>query len=289
MEFKNSVPMLINSRFGQIKRDKESTEASIKALGNLISSKSAYSTHGTYGYSVIDSIAVVSCAGPMMKGMARYGYADQSELTAIMNSLKVDNSVKGILTVFDTPGGSVAGTADYSDAIAEVGKPHVGYAQDLICSAGYWAGAQCDKLFCNRSAIVGSIGVISWITDATEYMEKIGIKDIALTTGEFKAAGDPSQEATPEIIAYMKGIIDDLYTHFVDAVNKGRSISKANIKGLEAAVFVGEKAQEKGLVDGICSLTDAFEVVSKMANRTPQKSSKKASLELEIEMEMNRA
>ncbi len=288
MEIKTGAPMLINPRYNFIKRTKEDCVAQIRSLGLRVSASSQFNSYGNSGYAVVNGIAVVPCSGPMYKGAGSWGYADQSELSAIMNSLTADSSIKGVLKIFDTPGGSVAGTSDYGDSIAacDAVKPCVGYAEDMCCSAGYWAGAQCRKLFCNQSAFVGSIGVISWLTDASKYYEEMGIKEIPITTGKFKTAGDPSQPATPEIVDYMQSSIDDLYSHFVDAVNKGRGISKANIKAMEAAVFVGEKAVSNGLVDGVCSLDDCFNLVSKMASKGGISKTKSELALIDIELAM---
>lgn len=287
MENKSGAMMMINPRHSYLKRDKEEAISHIKALGNRIKCESSFRSHGNSGYLTANGIAIVPCSGPMMKGGGYRGYADQSELASIMQSLASDSSIKGCLKIFDTPGGSVAGTADYGDSIAAftASKPCIGYAQDMCCSAGMWAASQCSKLFSNSSAMIGSIGVISWLTDATKMYEEAGIKDIPIMTGKYKAAGDPSQPATPEIVDYMQSTIDDLYDQFLSAVNKGRGIPKANIKSMEAAVFVGEKAVKNGLIDGICSIDDAYNMVSKMANRST-KNARAMMEELDIDLQL---
>ena len=200
-----------------------------------------------------------------MKG---YGYPDQSELRALMDSLVDDSSVKGVLNVFASPGGSVAGTADYGDAVAALSasKPCYAYCEDMCASAAYWAASLCSKIFANSTALVGSIGVISWLTDATKMYEEMGIKDIPITTGKFKVAGDPSQAATPEIIDYMQSTIDAIFGEFVGQVAKGRGLSAKKIKEMEAKVFMGQEAVEQGLVDKICSIDEAFNSVLRATN-----------------------
>lgn len=274
----DSIHMLIYPNFIQRKRDKGARNDALSICGHflnripIVDKPKCYNgdDDGDYSsrspYFVRNGIAVVPVFGAMMKG---WGYPDQSALAGLMQALKDDSSVRGVLKVFDTPGGSVAGTSDYGDSIAELAsvKPVVGYAQDMCASAGMWAASQCHKLFANSTALVGSIGVISMLTDASKMYEDNGVKKIPLVTGKFKAAGEPSQPATKETVDYMQGVIDDLYEPFVSAVNKGRGISKASIKGMEAAVFVGQKAVDNGLVDKICTMDEAFSVCERMANK----------------------
>ncbi len=288
METNDGAAMLLYPNFIPRKRDKETAKETCWNLFSRLMSDSPMADYGEESYSnrspyfVRNGIAIVPVFGAMMKG---YGYPDQSALTSLMQSLKDDASIRGVLKVFDTPGGSVAGTSDYGDSVSELSaaKPCVGYAQDMCCSAGMWIASSCNKLFANQTAIVGSIGVISWLTDASKMFEENGIKRIPLKTGAFKAAGDPSQPATPEIVDYMQGVVDDMYEPFVSAVNKGRGISKGAIKDMNAAVFVGPKAVEKGLVDKICSLDEAYNCVLKMSAKSGK--SNKATLAL-LDLEM---
>ncbi len=115
--------------------------------------------------------------------------------------------------------------------------------------------------------------------------EEMGIKEIPIMTGKFKAAGDPATEATPEIVDYMQGKIDAIFDQFVGAVNKGRGIAKGAIKEMNAAVYVGQDAQKMGLVDGICSLEDCFYSVSKVASRTANKAKALSEL-IDIELSL---
>lgn len=287
MGTKSGAPMLIYPNYLAQKRDKDSLACKLESLAGKFNHSSDYGDSGGYSmgqrYFMLNGIAIVPVMGPLMKG---WGYPDQSELRGLMQSLKADQSVKGVLHVFDSPGGSVAGTADYGDSISELSavKPSFAYCEDLCASAAYWAASCCSKIFANSTALVGSIGVISWLTDASKMYEDQGIKDIPIVTGKFKAAGDPSQPATPEVIDYMQGTIDDIFGEFLTTVSKGRGISQAKIKEMEARVFMGQKAVDCGLVDKICSLDEAFVSVSKMANKSNGKMKSMLAL-AELEME----
>ncbi len=278
MENKTGAAMLIYPNYLAQKRDKETFVSKFKSLLRGIGAYSDWDEYnGNPGYVVANGVAIVPVMGAMMKG---WGYPDQSELRGLMQNLKSDVSVKGVLNVFDTPGGSVAGTADYGSSVADLAaaKPCFAYCEDMCASAGYWAASNCGKIFANSTALVGSIGVISWLTDASKMYEENGIKDIPITTGKFKAAGDPSQPATQEVIDYMQETIDAIYGEFLNVVSTGRGISKTKIKEMEAKVFMGQEAVNQGLVDKICSLDEAFNSVVRATAKTGK--SNKAMLAL---------
>lgn len=274
----NDAPMLMYPKFLQAKERVFSNER-MNAIASTIGAYSGGGMQNRGGYFTINNIAVVPVMGPLMKG---WGYPDQSELRSLMRALKDDSSIHGVMKVFDSPGGSVAGTSDYADDLGALSasKPCVAYCEDMCASAAYWAASQCSKVYANSTALVGSIGVISFLTDASEYYKSIGVKEIPLVTGKFKAAGDPSQPATPEIVEYMQDKIDSIYDCFVSAVNKGRGISGAKIRAMEAAVFVGQAAVEQGLVDEICTMDKAFAALTRMVNKQSKGSNAKATLSL---------
>jgi len=276
---KNSAPMLIHPHYLAHKRGRDAMKATLETISARAPRHMQEAVYGD-GYMRMGGVAIMPVFGAMMKGG---GYPDQSEMRGAMKALKADVDVKCVLKIFDSPGGSVAGTADYAEAISSLGKPTIAYCEDMCASAAYWGASCCDKIYANSTAFVGSIGVISWLTDATKYYEDAGIKEIPITTGKFKAAGDPSQPATEETIEYMQSKIDAIYEQFVSTVAKRRGISKAKIKEMNAAVFVGEDAVSNGLVDGICSLDDCFDMAAKIANRWNPSKTKAMIESLEIE------
>ena len=271
--------MLIHPHYLAHKRGKDALKATFETISARVSREHRDAVYGE-GYIRMGGVAIMPIFGAMMKGG---GYPDQSELRSVMKALREDTDVRAVLKIFDSPGGSVSGTADYAGEIASLGKPTIAYCEDMCASAAYWAASCCDAIYANSTAFVGSIGVISWLTDATEYYKAAGIKEIPITTGKYKAAGDPSQPATEEIIDYMQSKIDAVYDQFVATVAKGRRISQAKIKEMNAAVYVGEDAVKAGLVDEVLSLDEAFNRAVKLANKgNPAKTRAMAeSLDLE--------
>lgn len=228
------------------------------------------------GYQIVgDKIALIPVIGPMFKGYGSWGYADQTEIRAAVRAAAQDPNVSGIMLLIDSPGGSVAGTPDLADEIkaADKVKPVYAYIEDLGCSAAYWVAASARQIFCNNTAFVGSIGVITALVDASKMYEQAGIKVHPIVTGKFKAVGDESQPVTVEALAYIQERIDGIFALFAAGVAKGRGMNVEKVKALEAGVFLAEHAVEKKLVDQVASFEKAFSALAKEAKSSGSTSS----------------
>jgi signal peptide peptidase SppA len=236
------------------------------------------------GYPVTSNgLAVIQMCGPMFKGYGAYGYADQAVLCNTVMMAANDPSVNGIMLLMDTPGGSVAGTADLGDMVKMAGtlKPVHAYIDDLCASAGMWIASQASAITAGRTAIIGSIGVITTLTDATKYFEAAGIKIVNVTTGDKKDIGDPARKMEDGDIDYVQSRIDTIYDHFVDAIAKARGIRGETVRKMQAALYVGQEAVDAKLVDKIGTFAGAMKDLGKVANTGSKNSLARAMLMLE--------
>lgn len=225
------------------------------------------------GYTTLQGgIAVVPVIGPIFKGAGAYGYTDQTELRMHIRNATHDPNVSAIMLYIFSPGGSVAGTQDLADEIraASKVKPTAAYAEDLMASAAMWIGAACDEIYCNASALIGSIGVVTAIGDYTKMLENAGVKITVITTGKMKAAGSPFVQTTDEHVKYIQALIESTMDAFVADVSKGRGMRGETVRKMEAAVFPAKEAVENKLVDGIATFDQAY---MKLQKRTGKKSS----------------
>lgn len=278
-----TIPMMIEPKLIQDRAALAEGKTPTRTL-NIDAATITMNVNGP-AYFLSGSIAIIGIFGPMFKGFASWGYADQAEIRASVRAAANDPAVTGIMLFIDSPGGSVSGTQDLADEIksADKVKPVYAYIEDCGCSAAYWTAASARAVYANDSAIVGSIGVITEIVDASKYYEAMGIRIIPIITGNKKNVGDPSQPATDDGIAYMQGLIDTLFEKFAGAVSKSRGISVEKIKKMEAAVFVGSQAVENKLLDGVMSFDKAFAALAKEAKKSDASANRKAKALLAIE------
>ena len=122
---------------------------------------------------------------------------------------------------------------------------------DVAASGGYFVAASADKIFANRSSIVGSIGVRMDGFGFVGAMEKYGIERRSITAGENKSILDPFLPVRPEQVAHAEIMLEQVHQHFIEVVRTGRGDKLANDPDLFSGLFwSGEEAQRLGLIDG---------------------------------------
>ena len=113
----------------------------------------------------------------------------------------------------------------------------------------------------NPSSLTGSIGVVARNFGFVEAMKKIGVERRTQTAGERKDQLDPFAPETTADREKLASILTGMHQHFISVVKEGRG---AKLKGSDAELFSGDfwlgtRAVELGLVDGLGSLADVME------------------------------
>lgn len=226
------------------------------------------------GYSyTTDGVGVLEIFGPMAKrasGIAR-ACTDMTGTAKAIESFQAlvrDPEVKAIILHIDSPGGAVDGTMDLAKAIfsARGAKPIVAFADGLMASAAYWVGSAADSIrIANGTTRVGSIGVVATHVDVSGAEAKEGIKTTEITAGKFKRVLSAYQPLSQDGRATLQELVDDIYTLFVQDVSTFRNVPVEQVleRMAEGRVFMGAKALEVGLADGVSSLTDLIAELSK--------------------------
>jgi signal peptide peptidase SppA len=236
---------------------------------------------------VVDGVAVVNLSGVMMKTVSSLSSGTSTvNARRQIRSAIADPNVKAILMRIDSPGGTVAGTSDLADEITAAiaaGKPCYAYVEDLCASAAYWVASQCEKVFANTTAGVGSIGTYMTVYDAAPAAAQQGVKVHVVRAGAFKGVGTPGTEITPEQLGEMQRHVNALNDQFVAAVAKGRKFSAETAVSLaDGRMHVGKNALSLGLIDGVQSFEAtlsqlrAFAPASPISNPSPQRKGPKS-------------
>lgn len=202
------------------------------------------------------SIASVQILGVMMKSQMSLGGTSTVAIRRAVRQAADDPNVSGILLEIDSPGGTVAGTADLAEDVKAATRRKPVYVQvhDLCCSAAYWVASQADKIYVNQAtAEVGSIGTAWGFEDSSGAAEKTGVKEVMFTSGHLKRYGG-GLGFTAEQSAHAQALVNDLQVEFTASVRRGRGLSDTRLeKVLTGAVFTANQAQQLGLIDGIQS------------------------------------
>ena len=235
---------------------------------------------------IAGGVATVRLRGPMERRASFFGTVfGLASTDAVRESIRRAGDaeeVRSILLEIDSPGGSVDGLAELGDTIRSVRakKQVIAQVDGTAASAAYYVAAQADKIFAGRTDLVGSIGTVLTLVDASKMFEEAGVRVIPITSGGLKAAGEFGTEVTPEQIAYLQGIVDFYFRDFVTAVAAGRKISVPEARALGTGeVFPAPEAVLNGLIDGLQS-TD--ETRAKLAAGRLRRNARTARAELDL-------
>lgn len=204
-------------------------------------------------------IATVFATGTLTKaGTSIDSSSSLAQFRRDVRQVAADPTVDGILLIIDSPGGTVAGTADAAAAVADAtaSKPVFAYVEDLAASAAYWIASQADSITANHAtAMVGSIGTYLVVYDSSQAAKNAGIKAHLFTTGPLKGAGAPGTPITPEQAAHFQQLVEQTNQQFLLAIAKGRQLDAGYVDTLATgATWLAAEALDNGLIDQIAGL-----------------------------------
>lgn len=165
--------------------------------------------------------------------------------------------LEAVFLSINSPGGSAVQSELIADFIgqksAETKVPVISFVEDVAASGGYWLATAAPTIYASKSSIVGSIGVISQSFGLHKAIEKLGIERRTMTAGESKAFSDPFKPLEEKDTIIIKSILEALHENFKNQVKKARQdkLKVADDKIFSGEVWVGEKAVEIGLIDGV--------------------------------------
>ena len=175
-------------------------------------------------------------------------------ITALQRAF-ADHHTAGVILRINSPGGSPVQASYISDEIVRLRNqypdiPLYAVITDICTSGGYYIAAAADRIFANRSSIVGSIGVLMNGFGFVKAMEKLGIERRLITAGEHKGLLDPFSPVDPQQLAHLRSVLKEIHQQFIDAVKKGRGDQiKESAALFSGLVWTGEQSIELGLVD----------------------------------------
>ncbi len=213
--------------------------------------------------SVEDGVGVVAMSGPMIRkpdllSQILFNATDTEEITAAVREAANRPDIEAVFLDIDSPGGTVTGTPELAQAVADAGKqkPVYAFSSGLMCSAAYWVASQAQAVYVTPSARVGSIGVIQPIIDDSEAFKNAGLKMEVFAAGKFKGIGMPGVSLTDPQRECIQSNIEETAADFHSAVlARGRKIPAEAMEGQD---FSGKQAQRMNLAGVVRDRADAL-------------------------------
>jgi len=193
---------------------------------------------------------------------------DGRDIIEQLERQKDDASVKAVVLRVNSPGGAVGPTQEIYDEIFRVrkaGKPVVASLGAIAASGGYYIACAADTVLASPGTLTGSIGVIMTFPNAEELLKKVGLSFQVVKSGPNKDIGSLYREMTPEEKRVLQNVIDDVYDQFVEAVMRGRGLSREEVAAFaDGTVFSGRQARDLGLVDQLGGLAEAVDLAGQL-------------------------
>jgi len=202
--------------------------------------------------SLEDGVGVVAMNGPMIRkpdlfSQILFNATDSEEICTAVREAGDRPDIEAVFLDIDSPGGTVTGTPELAQAVADVNrkKPVYAFSSGLMCSAAYWVASQAQAIYVTPSARVGSIGVIQPVVDDSEALKNEGIKVEVFAAGKFKSIGTPGVSLTDAQREFIQSNIEETAGDFYAAVlARGRKIPTDAMEGQD---FSGKQAQRMNL------------------------------------------
>jgi len=187
-----------------------------------------------------------------------------------------------------TPGGSVFGVTDASDALTKIGaiKNLYVYSSKNVASGGYWLAANAGTLIGSPESEWGSIGVIVSHFSYEKQLEEEGVAVTIIKSAELKATGGPYKDLTDKEVSHIQAQVDQYNDLFQEHVRSKRpGVRLASMKG---ETYIGSEALRMGLVDAVMSYDQTIDYIKskrKVSTQTGGYRMKMTAEELKVALE----
>lgn len=235
-----------------------------------------------------NGVAVIDISGPIVRYADLFSEISGGTATAHLaldfQTAIEDSSVRAIVLNIDSPGGEATGIHELGEMIyaARGKKPVAAYAEGYAASAAYWLASAADEIVTDKTAMLGSIGVVFAVPDPT----KRTAKDIEIVSSQSpKKRLDPTTEAGR---SELQRWADELGDVFVSSVARNRAVSEEVVLSEfgQGGIRIGADAVAHRMADRLGSLESLISelgrprvaaVQNKPTNRGASMSEKKAA------------
>lgn len=212
-----------------------------------LEAKAGIPLQGTHGASMRGSVAVVPVIGPIFRYTnlfsQLFGMPALDKLAMDFSAAVANPSVSAIVLNIDSPGGQVAGTAEFAAMVRGSNKPVIAYVGGMGASAAYWIASAAREIVASRTAMVGGIGVVLGV-DARKDPSRV---EIVSSQSPNKRPDVTTEQGRNQI----QTMIDAMAQVFIDdvAAYRGVSASAVQSKFGKGDILLGAEAVKAGMVN----------------------------------------
>lgn len=216
---------------------------------------------GRSGLTQMRDVAVIRLEGVLTRQLNflsfLFGGTSTEQVERDFQAAMTSPEIGAVLLLFDSPGGTVDGSAQLADTIfAWRGKkPIVALADGMAASAAAWIAAAADKFFLRGpTAITGSIGITATHVDLSQHDQAAGVRYTEIASTPRKGLGSPQAPLTDEGRDQITQQVEFLHAEFVRTLARFRGVTISQAMGWATGdIFFAERAVEVGLADGLAT------------------------------------
>ncbi len=181
--------------------------------------------------------------------------SDNQLLSKKFREINNNEDIKAVILIIDSPGGtSFGGEFIYRNLrkISDNGKPTVAIIRTLGTSAAYLVALGSDRIFALETSLIGSIGAIMISANASELLDKVGIKTEVYRSGKNKSIPSFVEKTPEKSKELIQESINKVRDYFISTLKKRRNLSQSEIEFIsDGKVFSGKEALKINLIDEI--------------------------------------
>lgn len=216
---------------------------------------------GGSGFGLGGRIAVLTIDGVI---------ADDRDLLDQIRDFRNDASVRGFVIAINSPGGAVGPSQSIYHELRKLredgDRPVIASIGGVGASGGYYVALGADSIFAMPGSITGSIGVLMEFPDASELMDKVGVRMQVVKSSDHKDIGSPFRPITPGDSAILGALVQDVYRQFVDVVAQERALERDAVQAVaDGRILSGQQALDHRLIDRLGNFEDALSAAGRMA------------------------
>lgn len=196
---------------------------------------------------------------------------ESGDLTNWIDRLRKDSKIKGVVLRINSPGGLIAPAQEVHQAVLDLAqeKPVVASLSTVAASGGYYVACAAESIIANPGSLTGSIGVKAQIPNFKQLMQKLGVDQEIIVSGEMKDAGAPTRAMTSKERQYFQSIVNELSEQFIQVVAQSRDLDLDQVRKLaDGRAFTGTQALQENLVDSLGGMQTALRLVREKAGVT---------------------
>lgn len=205
------------------------------------------------GSNVGNHLAVIDIQGVISSDEKDVNSKDTIE--ALKDAFSAKNSQAIVLNI-NSPGGSPVESDNIWQEIRYLktqypSKKVYAVIGDTGASGAYYIASAAQEIWVNPSSLVGSIGVIMPNYGVSGLAQKLGVEDRTLTAGSNKDILSMTKPVNPAQKQHVQNLLDNVHTHFIDAVKQGRGdrLKNADPSVFSGLFWTGEQAIKLGIAD----------------------------------------